>query len=267
MIAPAHFAWQGGVRSFRLSGAHLFFTGNPDNKTPGLWDLDPRSGVFKQILGSESNSFASNIESRSISRSLINSFGEQRFYHLWSPPNVTPGHKYPLLIAQELNTWFPYFQIASHCGYYVAVVDRPFWHTWYGAHERTWGEDVLAVREAAAKTLSIDTNRVYLYACSAETYYLSRMLEEHGDLFKGALLFEPSALPDANALRDKQIFVVDGSVDSDAITRLPQFQDKAAAAGGLVALCLQNGSGHSPDSTEAERERGLEFASFLSEAR
>jgi hypothetical protein len=122
------------------------------------------------------------------------------------------------------------------------------------------------MRETAVRSLNIDTNQVYLYACSAETYYLSRTLEERGDLFRGALLFEPSALPEAVGLRDKRIFVIDGTVDGDATTRLPHFEDKAASQGGFITLCLQNGAGHSPDSTEAERDRAMEFASFLSEA-
>ena len=107
---------------------------------------------------------------------MTNSLGEQRFYHLSASRDVSPNQKYPLLLAQELNTWFPCFQVAAHSGYYVAVVDRPFFHTWNGAHERTWVEDVSSLHEIMAQNPNIDTTRVYLYACSAETYYLSQLL-------------------------------------------------------------------------------------------
>ena len=151
---------------------------------------------------------------------MTNSLGEQRFYHLWTPRHVAADQKYPVLLAQEFDTWFPYFQIAAHCGYYVAVVDRPFSHTWDGEHERTWIEDVGSLCEVMARNSKIDTNRVYLYACSAETLYLSHFVQEHPALIRGLILFSPGALPDSSWLVNKEILVVDGKADGDAMKRL-----------------------------------------------
>jgi len=196
---------------------------------------------------------------------MTNSLGEQRFYHLWTPPHVAPKGKYPLLLAQELNTWFPYFQIAAHSGCYVAVVDRPFFHTWDGNHERTWVEDVSSLYEIMARNLNVDTNRVYLYACSAETSYLSQLLSDRPTLAKGAILFSPIALPNPFLLQNKRLLLVDGKVDGNATKRLPEFQDRAASEGSVTKLFFEDGTGHMPASGATKRKRARQFAKFLAD--
>src|ERR1035437_7431584 len=172
-------------------------------QTPDIWEYDIKSDTFKCIVTSTSGPLKNSIGCPSTSLVLTNSLGEQRFYHLWAPPHVSPNQKYPILLTQELNIWFPYFQIAAQSGYYVAVVDRPFFHTWDGNHERTWLEDVSSLYEIMARNPNIDTNRVYLYANSAETSYLSQLINDRPTLAKGAILFSPSALPDLSILDRK----------------------------------------------------------------
>jgi hypothetical protein len=265
MAKPIAIPWYGGVRSFTLNGEQLFFSGNPDGQTPGIWEYDIKSQTFKGIVSSISDLLKNNIGSPSLCQVMTNSLGEQRYYHLWRPAHVLPDQKYPVLLAQELNSWFPYFQIAAQSGCYVAVVDRPFFNTWDGEPENTWVEDVSSLYEIMAHNPNIDTNRVYLYADSRETSFLSELMNERPSLVKGAILFSPSGLPDASILQNKRILIVDGKLDGDATKRLSEFQDQAIRKGNTVTFFLQDDAGHIPASGTTERNRATQFAKFVSD--
>jgi hypothetical protein len=267
IAAPVIIPWQGGLRSFTLNGNHLFFSGSPDGEAPGIWDYDLGAATVKCIVGSATGTLNHGIGSRSTSLVLTNSFGEQRYCHLWTPPRVVAGHKYPVLLAQEFNEWFPYWQIAAQSGFYVAVADRPFYNSWDGERTHTWAEDVSRLREVMAQNPSVDTNRVYLYACSAETVYLCRLIEERPALARGVILFSPGALPDPTMLHDKHILIVDGKADGDAMKRLSEFQDRAAEKGNDITLFLQDGAGHVNASGTTECNRAREFSRYLADKR
>jgi hypothetical protein len=255
--------WQGGIRSFTLNGQHLYFQGNPDNAAPGIWDYDLKSQAFRLIIASTDDPAKKVIGLTPTAGTLTNSMGEQRFYHLWAPAHVAADRKYPLLLTQELNYWFPLFQIAADNGFYVAVVDRPFSHTWNGIHERTWTEDVMSLHEIMARNPNIDSNRIYLYASSAETWNLSSVLNESPSLWKGAVMFSPLRFPQSTDLHGKRFLLVDGKSDRDATTRLPKFQDEAAQQAGEVTVSLLDDADHVVASGASERTRFQQFAKFL----
>ena len=265
METPITIPWRGGARNLTLSGGQLFFCGNPEDQTPGIWVYDVKSQAFNCIVPSTSGPPINGLGVSPSRGMMTNSLGEQRFYRLWAPPDVLPNKKHPVLLVQELNLWYPYFQIAANSGFYVAVVDRPFFHTWNGVHERTWIEDINSLYEIVAQNPHIDTNRVYLHAISAETSSLSQLMNDRPLLAKGAILFSPSALPDPSILQDKHILIVDGKTDGDAMKRLPEFQDQAAAKGNDVTLFLQDYAGHMPASATTERNRARQFAKFISD--
>ena len=113
---------------------------------------------------------------------------------------------------------------------------------------------------------NIDTTRVYLYANSAETFYLSQLINDHPTLAKGAILLSPTVLPELSILQNKQFLLVDGKTDGDAIRRLSEFQDRAVDKGNIITLFLQNDTGHIPASGTTERNRAKQFAKFISES-
>jgi dipeptidyl aminopeptidase/acylaminoacyl peptidase len=267
MLAPITILWHGGVRSCTLNGDHLFFSGNPDDQAPGIWDYDLKSSTFKCIVSSTSGPLKNSIGTTFSCEVMTNSLGEQRYYHLWPPAHVLPGQKYPVLLAQELDTWFPCFQIAAQNGCYVAVVDRPFFNTWDGEPEHSWIEDVSRLYEVTAQNPNVDTNRVYLYACSRETFFLSQLMNNRPSLAAGAILFSPTVLPDVSNLQNSHILLVDGKADGDAAKRLPEFQDRAAAKGNDITLFLQDAAGHVTASGITEHNREIQFAKFMSDNR
>ncbi len=265
MTTPITITWRGGVHNLTLNGNQLFFTGNPEDQPPGIWEYDIQFKTFKCIVPSTSGPPGNRIGSPPMCQMMTNSLGEQRFYHLWGPPHVSPNKKYPVLLAQELNYWFPCFQVAADSGYYVAVVDRPFFNTWDGNPEHSWVEDVSGLYEVAMRNPNVDTNRVYLYACSRETSFLSQLMNERPSLAKGAILFSPTGLPDASALQNKRILIVDGKLDGDASQRFSEFQDRAAQEGNNVTLLLQDNAGHISASGTTLCNQARLFAKFISD--
>ena len=264
---PTVIPWRGGVRGVTLSGEQLLFAGQPDNEAPGIWTCDLKSETFKCVFSTAGEGLKHGLGRPSTTGLLTNSLGEPRCYHLWAPPSVTPGEEYPVLLAQEHNTWFPYFQMAAHRGYYVAVVDRPFSHTWDGDLRHTWAEDVSCLHEILAGHPNVNTNRVWLYACSRDTSGLSQLVAERPGLAKGMILFSPSALPNPAALRNQSVLIITGKADGSAAKRLAEFQDRAAQGGNAVTLLLQDGAQHMPASGTTERNRARQFARFLAEQR
>lgn len=262
MKKPITIPWNGGVHNLNLNGEHLFFTGNPDGQTPGIWEYNIESKSFNGIVSSTVGPI-NNVGTLPICQLMTNSLGEKRFYHLWAPPHVPHDKKYPILLAQELNYWFTPFQISADSGYYVAVVDRPFLNTWNGNPEQSWVENVSSLYKIMRHNPHVDSTRVYLYADSRETYFLSQLMNDRPSLAKGAILFSPTSLPDTSTLRNKRILLVDGKLDGNAVKRLSEFQDQAAGERNNITLFLQDNAGHNSASGETVRAQLRQFAKFV----
>jgi hypothetical protein len=259
--APIIVPWQGGANRPKLSGRQVFFHGFQDGDIPGIWSYDLQSERFKCVFSSN-NSLKKGLIRSSMTGVLTNRLGEQRTYHVTEPANAATGKKYPVLLAQELNIWFAPFHIASREGFIVAVVDRPYSHTWDGDMQHTWAEDVAKLYEVIARHPHADTNRIYLYGCSRDTAGLSQLMAEQPALAKGLIFFSPTALPNPGVLSDKSILIVTGQTAGDK-DRLAAFQDRAAQSGNAVSLLLQADSAHMPASGYTERRRALQFYRFI----
>jgi hypothetical protein len=264
--APVNVPWHGGAASLILNGQHAYFQGNGDGQSPGIWDYDLKSQSSRLVISASDDPMKKMLGQMPTFGTFTDALREQRFYHLWAPTHVVPGRKYPVLLAQELNNWFPYFQMAADNGFYVAVVDRPFSQVWNEPHERTWNEDVSALYQIMAENPNVDTNRMFLYACSYETRFLSAAMQQNPELWKGAIMVTPIQLPERPLLSGKSLLVVDGQVDGDMATTLPKFQDETARQSGVVTLYIQNNAGHDAAAGVTERTRAKAFVNFLAGA-
>lgn len=252
--------WDGGARRLVLNGSKLFFHGYEDGSVPGLWGCDIASGEFKTVVVAGGGSSKPSVI-RPTAGTLTNRLGQTRYYRLWNPAKSGDGRK-PVLLAQEMNEWFAGFQIAARCGYLVAMVDRPFAHTWDGDLPHTWAEDIAVLYDLLARHPNADTNRIYLYACSRDTGGLSQLVSEQPRLAKGIICYSPSVLPDPVGWRGKNLLLTSGDAAGDS-ERLRSFQDRAVANGNAVTLLLQSGSGHMPGSGNTETDRARELIRFL----
>ncbi len=256
---PTHFIWEGMVEYYKLAGDYLYFTGNLANGPPGIWQYNIKSKEVRCLDSGLKGILKYTKMVTPIGRMSANIFGKQMNYHIWEPPDISPGKKYPLIIGQTHYMWFSYQQVAANGGYYFASADRLSW--WDGLDD--WGADVMGLYEILSKNPNIDTNRIYLFATSAESSYLSRFVAEKPDLWKGVILFNPVTEPDLSNARLSRMFIVRGRDEDTPVERLIKYQNEAAKTGVPIKLVIQNGVQHITRSIATERERTRQFAQFL----
>jgi len=257
-----HLLWQGGVNKFILNGERLFISGNLTNLPPGVWEYDLNSAGLSFIGSSLESHFQYASIVVPVGGVFTNASGQQRNYYVSRPVHFSPARKYPVIISQTIGSGTgPYSQIPANEGYYSVMVSRPGW--WEGLD--SWKEDIVDMYDILAKTPNIDTSHVFLSGSSAETPYLSQLIVEKPDLWKGVILLSPSVLPDLFNVRISSMFIVAGADDGNSLERLTQYQDQAADAGISVKLLFLGDAGHLTLSLASERKQLEQFAEYLSE--
>jgi hypothetical protein len=258
---PTHLVWDGTVEYYKLAGDYLYFTGTLSNGPPGIWQYNIKSKEARCLDSGLKGGFQYAKWVTPVDGIGTNADGKQMKYHVWAPVQVSPRKKYPVIIEQTHSIAFSRQQVAANGGYYFATADRLSW--WAGLSD--WGADVMGLYEILAKNPNIDTNRVYLFATSAESSYLSQLVSEKPDLWRGVILFNPAGLPDLSNARLSKMFIIGGRDDGNAVKQLTQYQDEAARVGVPVKLILQIGAQHVARSIATERGREQQFARFLVE--
>jgi len=191
-----------------------------------------------------------------------NDAGEALTYYLLSPPHAKPGQKCPLVVGilgiGEMGfDWSANHEAIANCGAYFVSVDRN------GRDYSQWADDALTVSRALIQRLAIDTNQVYLYADSAGTGSVYSLLQEHSDLWRGAVLFSPGGFPDQAQVHGKRLFFDCGGGDGSLPGRATNFQAQATQAGIPITLLVHPGLGHTFRVPRVERERMREALVFL----
>jgi len=248
-LAPILVPWKGWIENFSLSGDHIFFTGSENGELPSIWEYDIKSKTIRCVVDSSTRESAWVKITAPLIGAVTNASGGAKTYYLWQPAQVSVGGKYPLIITKQFWNWCPYNQIAVNEGYYFAIVDESC---------------VAALREVLAKNPNVDGKRVYLYESSTATAFASELISENPELWRGAILFSPTTLPDLSRLQNKKILVIAGNDDYGQFARLSRYQNQAAALGTSVTLFFSAGAGHIPNSVASERDRARQFARFLS---
>lgn len=194
---PVHFLWPGMVESFKLSGNHLFFTGNQADGPPGIWQYDRKSDTVRCLASGLKRPFAYTKLVAPIAGTGTNASGSQLNYHVWAPAQLSPKKRYPLILGQTHYMWFLYPQVTANGGYYFASANRLSW--WDGLDQ--WPEDVMLLYDIMAQNPNVDTNRVFLFATSAESSYLTQLVAERPYLWKGVILLNPVSVPKLDNIR------------------------------------------------------------------
>ena len=258
---PLHFVWSGAVEYYKFAGDYLYFTGNLPDGPPGIWQYNIESKEVQCLDSCLKGHFQYTKMVIPILGLGTNASGEPMSYHVWAPAHVSPGTKYPLILGQTHCMWFSYEQVAANGEWFFAFVDRPSWRDGLS----NWKKDVMGLYSVLAKNPNIDTNRVFLFATSAETHYLSQLVAEKPDLWRGVILFDPTAEPDSANAHLSEMFIASGTFDENDAKALTKYQDEATKAGVPVKFILQDGVQHITRSIATERERTRQFARFLIE--
>jgi hypothetical protein len=199
--------------------------------------------------------------------------GRKLNYLLYMPAAFDRHKTYPLVIGCSplwiINNchnpgnrpWSP-GMVASY-GAFVVCVDRP---GWYDGIEH-WSENVMGVYQDLIQNACVDKNRVFLFGSSAETAFLSQLLEKSPGLWQGAILLNPGQLPDfSNGSRLFQhrpkILITAGSEEHED-AKFKEYQLDSLKSGVVVEFVIHEGEGHHLVGNAASLERNRALMRFI----
>jgi hypothetical protein len=246
----------------------VFLFGNISNMpVAGIWLNDLASDQWNQVI-SASDYPSTNVQVVTTSRNTLFAPGGQVTYTLYQPANYDKHKKYPLVLGDTIFDDPLYRELyrktLAACGARVAIVERRNWN--YQLDQ--WATNVLALYESLVSDPSVDTSRVYLFGTSAETQYVSKLVEARPALWRGVMLCNPSTLPDFSKApgfqrRPKLFIDVGGDEHKDDV--LKHYQESSLAYGALVEFYIYPGENHQIVSIEAKLERTKHMVHFIFE--
>lgn len=259
-------------------GGRLVFTGTVSNEiSDGVWQCEIASRALRSVVpcGESTASLATRIEELHGTLTLTN--GRRLDYYVYPPAGFQQGDrkKYPLVLGNTLfvngdplyqgKTYGPlWVQALANGGAFVVVVDR---RTWLGGIEQ-WSENILGIYQGVIQNPAVDMQRVFLFAASAETQYLSELLSKQSGLWKGVMLLNPGSLPDLSKLPPTQTvpkcLISLGALEGRN-EQLKRYKTEAINHGMQVEYLAHEGATHWLQAKSAVRERTDAMLHFVLE--
>jgi len=246
----------------------LFLLGSISNQpAPVIWRYELASDALRPVISS-ADYLSMDAQAVSVTHSRMKLPGGDVNCTIYRPPNFDPHKKYPLVIGDTIITdpiyGEPFMTGMAACGASVAVVERPWWTV--GIEQ--WAQNVQGLYEQLKNDPTVDTRRVYLFAASAETHYLSQLVEANPAPWRGLILLNPGALPDFSKsprfqLRPKILLDAGGEEHDEA--RFKQYQTNALNSGVVVEFFTHPGETHRMVGSAAKLERARLLTHFIFE--
>jgi hypothetical protein len=262
---------RGTIEWFRVTPdqRQVFLLGSISNEpAPSIWRYDLASDALRPVI---SSSDYPSIHARAIvttHKSFTSPAGGKVTYTIFLPAHSDKHKKHPLMIGDTtISTSIygePFMKGVAACGAIVAVVDRPNWTP--GLDQ--WTQNVQALYEQIKNDPTVDKRRVYVFAVSAETHYLSLMVETNSGPWRGIILLNPGQLPDFSKLpliQSRPKMLLDDGGEQHQEERFKQFQKDALNSGVVVEYYLHPGETHRLVGRDARLERVREEMRFIFE--
>ncbi|MGN6644120.1 MAG: alpha/beta hydrolase family protein, partial [Verrucomicrobiota bacterium] len=182
------------VRTCAVSpkGDKIYTVASVDYEPLTIWEYDIASQTLRNVIPKEQHlKLARRIEP--VPASVVNKNGDRIDYYYLPPAGMKPGRKYPVVMDQFSDLGYqPNSQFLANAGIlYVTVnpvgVGRP--------EMPTRPEDTFTVYNELLKHPNVDPKRIYLFGSSAGTASSVRILAEHPELWRGAIMLSPVAFP------------------------------------------------------------------------
>jgi len=251
---------------FRATSKQLFLFGNISNTPAGeIWRCDLESGTFHPVLSSSDYPSGQAVTAQ---RQTMNLPGGNPTVTIYRPANFNKKKKYPLVIGDTMITdpiyGEPFMTGMAACGAIVAVVERPWWTV--GIEQ--WTQNVQGLHNQLKHDPTVDTRRVYLFAASAETRYLSQLVETDPAPWRGLILLNPSQLPDFSKtpwLQSRPKMLLDAGGEEHQEEHFKKYQRDALNSGVVVEFYTHPGETHRMVGTAPKLERARELKHFIFE--
>jgi hypothetical protein len=255
---------------FRMSPdqKQLFVFGNISNApAAGIWQRDLESDAWRPVISS-SDHVSDEVRNVAVSHNVMPVPGGQVTCTIYRPADFDRRKKYPLVLGDTMITdpihGESFMTSMAACGALVAVVERPWWPV--GLEQ--WVEHVQAAYDQLKQDSTVDTRRVYLFAASAETHYLSRLVATNPAPWRGLILLNPGRLPDFSKsprfqLRPKILLNAGGAENLE--DRFKKYQQEALAHGAVVEFFTHPGETHRMVGTDGKLARARILKRFIFE--
>ncbi len=252
-------------------GAKLFFGGTISNEpSVEIAQIDLDSGQMRTAVSyaDHPSTYAKAVQLYNVSMQLPS--GRTVTCLVFPPANFNPHKKYPLVLGDTMfvvalggshvRCWVP---TVSSCGAFVIYINRGDW--WQGMDQ--WEPDILGIYHCLAKDPCIDRRRVFLFATSAETTYLSRCVEQHPGMWAGAIIMGPGQLPDFSKSPPIQsrprILISTGGQDNYNDEAFKRYQAESLKSGVKVEYVIHPDEGHVVVGNAALLERTRAIMHFI----
>lgn len=258
----------GSYEWFNLSGDHkqIFLFGNLSN-TPAaeLWQCDIASGKWRSVVSASDHPFGQAVL---VQHETMAFPGGDATVTTYRPANFDKKKKYPLVIGDTMITdpiyGEPFMTGMAACGAVVAVVERPWWTV--GIEQ--WGTNVQALYDKLQHDPTLDRQRVYLFGASAETHYLSQLVETNTAPWRGLILLNPGQIPNFSKspqfqLRPKMLLDAGGEEHDE--NRFKKIRKDCLNWGVVVEFYTHPGETHRMVGTAPKLERANELKHFIFE--
>ncbi len=262
---------RGTLEWFRVTPdqKQVFLLGSISNEpAPGIWRYDLVSNALRPVISSSDYPSAHARAVVTTHKSFAALAGGNVAYTIFLPAHFNKHIKHPLMIGDTaISTSIygePFMKGVAACGAMVAVVDRPNWTP--GLDQ--WAQNVQALYEQIKNDPAVDTRRVFVFAVSAETHYLSQMVATNSGPWRGIILLNPGELPDFSkspwSLSRPEMLLDDGGEEHQE-DRFKRFQRDALNSGVVVEYYLHPGETHRLVGRDARLERVREEMRFIFE--
>lgn len=256
------------------SGDGLYFIGLVNDEPGfGLWRYDTTSETLTNLVcySDALSTLATRVEP---SYCVSGTGSEKLHYYLYRPTHFDRHKRYPVLLGDTLFGQLAYqrdfdgpswAEAMANCGAYVVIVAR---EQWVLSDDQEWGRSVLALFDELKRDPTVDADQIFLYGVSVETVYLSKLLAQQPEPWKGVLLLNPSALPDLSAMEpDRRLpqMLISAGKEEHRSEEYKRFQKEASRRGMKVEVVEEPNAAHVFTGIPAVRNRTQAMKDFVFE--
>jgi hypothetical protein len=252
------------VRSFAVSPQtdKIYTVASVNYEPLAIWEYDIASKTLRNVVPDQERQTCSHLVNP-VQAAIIDQNSNRVDYYYLPPAGLKKDKKYPVVMDQFSDLGFqPNSQFLANAGiFYVTVnpygIGRP--------EHPTNPDDTLAVYHEILKNPNVDPHRIYLLGESAGTGTVALLLEEHPELWRGAIMLSPVAFPrlDPGTKMCRSIFCSFG-VEDDFGTQRRMEKFIHEACGHLVRTQLEYGrAGHTFLDLSEVKKRYQAVATFI----
>jgi hypothetical protein len=231
-----------------------------------IWEYDLAGRTLRNVVPTTEHRVYSQFVAP-VQASATGPNGRKIGYYYLPPRGMEPGKKYPVVMDQYSDLGFqPNSQFLANAGIFYVTVNP------YGQgfpKGPTTPEDTLAVHDEILKNPNVDPRRIYLSGESLGTATIATLIDQHPDLWRGAILLSPITFQDVSRSTKMvpSFFCSFGDQDNDAVRKsMEQYAQEACAHHALTQI-LYGHAGHAFFDIGEHKKRYKAAATFILENR